>query len=140
MNNICKVAALKVQCKQRYRLLKIRKCKCLQKRLDWDYSWVLDVTNPYICINPPSGIRKKGHDHISAALPKRKSYRGELAMPSKVCYFHPGVRSSVFGLPKDAVVRQQWLQFMFDNVSDNYNRNLALCAAHFTEDSFLNLQ
>ncbi len=61
-------------------------------------------------------------------------------MPSKVCYFHPGVRSSVFGLPKDAVVRQQWLQFMFDNVSDNYNRNLALCAAHFTEDSFLNLQ
>jgi len=25
MNSICKVAALKVQCKQRYRLLKIRK-------------------------------------------------------------------------------------------------------------------
>ncbi|XP_039518795.1 uncharacterized protein LOC120473159 isoform X2 [Pimephales promelas] len=60
-------------------------------------------------------------------------------MPSKVCYFHPAVRSSVFGLPTDPVVRQQWLHFMFDYVPENYNRNLALCAAHFTKDSFQNL-
>ncbi len=60
-------------------------------------------------------------------------------MTSKRCYFHPAVRSSVFGLPTDAVVRQQWLKFMFDYVPDNYNPNLALCAAHFTEDSFQNL-
>jgi len=67
MKSICKVAALKVQCKQRYRLFKIRKYNCLQKRLDCDYSWVLDVTNPYIYINPSSGICKKGHGHISVA-------------------------------------------------------------------------
>jgi len=28
---------------------------------------------------------------------------------------------------------------MFDYVPENYNRNLALCAGHFTEDSFQNL-
>ena len=49
------------------------------------------------------------------------------------------VRSSVFRLPTDAVVRQQWLKFKFDYVPDNYNRSLALCAAHFTEDSFQDL-
>jgi len=45
----------------------------------------------------------------------------------------------VFELPTDAVLRQQWIQFMFDYVPENDNRNLALCAAHFTEDSFQNL-
>ncbi len=60
-------------------------------------------------------------------------------MPSKRCYFHPAIRSSVFGLPTDAVVREQWLQFIFNSVPDNYNPNVAVCAAHFTEDSFLNL-
>jgi len=59
-------------------------------------------------------------------------------MPSKVCYFQPAVRSSVFGFPTDSVVRQQWLKFMSDYVSENYNRNLALCCT-FTKDSFQNL-
>jgi len=57
-------------------------------------------------------------------------------MPLKVCYFHPAVRSSVFGLPTDAVVHQQWLKFMIDYVHENYNHNLALCAAHFTKGCF----
>jgi len=113
MKSICKVAALKVQCKQRYCLLKIRKYNCLQKRLDWDYSWVLDITNPYICINPSSGIWYT------------------------LCL--SAVRSSVFEIPTDAVLRQQWIQFMFDYVPENDDHNLALCAAHFTEDSFQNL-
>jgi len=29
---------------------------------------------------------------------------------------------------------------MFDHVPENYSRNLALCAVHFTEDSFQNLK
>ncbi len=62
-----------------------------------------------------------------------------IAMPSKRCYFHPAIRSSVFGLPTDAVVREQWLKFIFNSVPDNYNPNVAVCAAHFTEDSFQNL-
>jgi len=42
----------------------------------------------------------------------------------------------VFWLP---TVHQQWLKFIFDSVPENYNCNLALCAGHFTEDSFQNL-
>ncbi|XP_051761736.1 piggyBac transposable element-derived protein 4-like isoform X2 [Ctenopharyngodon idella] len=60
-------------------------------------------------------------------------------MPSKRCYFHPDCKSFVFGLPRDAGLREQWLKFMFNSVPDNYNPNLAVCAAHFTEDSFQNL-
>jgi len=45
-------------------------------------------------------------------------------MPSKVYYFHPAVRSAVFGLPMDVVVCRQWLKFMFYYVPENYNRNL----------------
>ena len=44
-----------------------------------------------------------------------------------------------FGLPMDAILPQQWIQFMFDYVPENDDRNPALCAAHFTEDSFQNL-
>ena len=52
-------------------------------------------------------------------------------MLSKVCYFHPAARSSVFGLHTDAVVRQQWLKFMFDYVPENFNRNSSLCCAFY---------
>lgn len=60
-------------------------------------------------------------------------------MSSKRCYFHPGVQSPLFGLPRDAVLRDQWLQFMFNSVPENYNPHVKLCAAHFAKDSFLNL-
>lgn len=60
-------------------------------------------------------------------------------MPSKRCYFHPECKTSVFGLPRDAGLRQQWLQFVFNSVPADYNANLAICAAYFTEDRFKNL-
>ncbi len=60
-------------------------------------------------------------------------------MLSKHCYFHPDCRASLFGFPRDAGLREQWLKFIFNSVSENDNPNTALCAAHFMEDSFLNL-
>jgi len=45
----------------------------------------------------------------------------------------------VIGFPRTYVLRQQWMQFMFDYVPENDDRNLSLCAVHFTEDSFQNL-
>ncbi|XP_067284722.1 uncharacterized protein [Pseudorasbora parva] len=60
-------------------------------------------------------------------------------MSSRRCCFHPGVKSPLFGLPTDAARRDQWLQFMFNSLPEKYDPNLKLCAAHFTEDSFLNL-
>jgi len=61
------------------------------------------------------------------------------AMPSKRCYFHPDSRSAVFSLPRDCGVRDQWLHFIFNSVPNKYQPNLALCASHFTEESFHNL-
>ncbi|XP_039530913.1 piggyBac transposable element-derived protein 4-like isoform X1 [Pimephales promelas] len=60
-------------------------------------------------------------------------------MPSKRCYFHPDSRSAVFSLPRDCGVRDQWLHFIFNSVPNKYQPNLALCASHFTEESFHNL-
>ncbi|XP_059355164.1 uncharacterized protein LOC132092789 isoform X2 [Carassius carassius] len=61
-------------------------------------------------------------------------------MPTKRCYFHPDCRSTLFSLPRDGEVRDQWLKFIFNSVPQNYYPNLALCAAHFTEESFHNLR
>ncbi|XP_016103244.1 piggyBac transposable element-derived protein 4-like isoform X2 [Sinocyclocheilus grahami] len=61
-------------------------------------------------------------------------------MPSKRCYFHPDCRSSLFGLPRDAGLREQWLTFIFKSVPEKYNPHIAICAAHFTEDRFLNVR
>ncbi|XP_077063253.1 uncharacterized protein LOC143715388 isoform X3 [Siphateles boraxobius] len=60
-------------------------------------------------------------------------------MPSKRCYFHPNCRSTLLSLPRDRGVRDQWLKFIFNSVPHNYDPNLALCAAHFMEESFHNL-
>ncbi|XP_048053344.1 E3 ubiquitin-protein ligase TRIM39-like isoform X2 [Megalobrama amblycephala] len=60
-------------------------------------------------------------------------------MPSKRCYFHPDCKSFVFGLPRDTGLREQWLKFIFNSVPDHYNPNLAVCATHFTQGSFQNV-
>ncbi|XP_067269187.1 uncharacterized protein [Pseudorasbora parva] len=61
-------------------------------------------------------------------------------MPRKRCYFHPDCRSTLFRLPRDVGVRDHWLHFIFNSVPHDYHPNLALCAAHFTEESFHNLR
>ncbi|XP_059372400.1 uncharacterized protein LOC132109940 isoform X2 [Carassius carassius] len=48
-------------------------------------------------------------------------------------------KSTLFGLPKDDTARNLWLSFIYNTVPEQYNTNIRVCAAHFTEDCFLNL-
>ncbi len=43
----------------------------------------------------------------------------------------------LFGLPKEDTTRNQWLSCIYNTVPEQYNRNIRVCAAHFTEDCFL---
>ncbi len=47
--------------------------------------------------------------------------------------------STLFGLPKEDTTRNQWLSCIYNTVPEQFNQNIRVCAAHFTEDYFLNL-
>ncbi len=47
--------------------------------------------------------------------------------------------STLFGLPKEDTTRNQWLSCIYNIVPEQFNPNIRVCAAHFTEDYFLNL-
>ncbi len=53
--------------------------------------------------------------------------------------FHSESESTLFGLPKEDSTRNQWLSYIDNTVPEQYNANIRVCAAHFTEDCFLNL-
>ncbi|XP_043119678.1 uncharacterized protein LOC122362317 [Puntigrus tetrazona] len=55
------------------------------------------------------------------------------------CVFRCERKSTLFGLPKEDKRRNLWLSFIYNAVPDEYNTNIRVCAAHFVEDSFLNL-
>lgn len=48
-------------------------------------------------------------------------------------------KSTLFGLPKEDTARNLWLRFIYSPVPEQYNTNIRVCSAHFTEDCFLNL-
>ncbi len=48
--------------------------------------------------------------------------------------------STLFGLPKEDTTRNQWLSCIYNTVPEQYKANIRVCAAHFTEDYFLNLE
>ncbi len=47
--------------------------------------------------------------------------------------------STLFGLPKEYTTRNQWLSCINNTVPEQFNPNIRVCAAHLTEDYFLNL-
>ncbi len=48
--------------------------------------------------------------------------------------------SALFGLPKEDTTRNQWLRCIYNTFPEQFNQILeCVCAAHFTEDYFLNL-
>ncbi len=47
--------------------------------------------------------------------------------------------TTLFGLPKEDTTRNQWLSCIYNTVPEQFNPNIRVCAAHFTEDCFLNL-
>ncbi len=53
--------------------------------------------------------------------------------------FHCESESTLFGLPNEYTTRNQWLSYIYNTVPEQYNANIRVCAAHFTEDCFLNL-
>ncbi len=46
--------------------------------------------------------------------------------------------STLFGLPKEDTTRNQ-LSSIYNTVPEQFNPNIGVCAAHFTEGYFLNL-
>ncbi len=51
--------------------------------------------------------------------------------------FHCESESTLFGLPKEDTTRNQWLSCIYNTVPEQFNPNIRVCAAHFTEDYFL---
>ncbi len=48
--------------------------------------------------------------------------------------------NTLFGLPKEDTIRNQWLSCISNTVPEQCNPNIRVCAAHFMEDYFLNLE
>ncbi len=47
---------------------------------------------------------------------------------------------TLFGLPKEDTTRNQWLRCIYNTVPEQFNPNIRVCAVHFMEDYFLNLE
>ncbi|XP_051732750.1 Krueppel-like factor 8 isoform X1 [Ctenopharyngodon idella] len=59
----------------------------------------------------------------------------------KRCAIH-GCRiepASLHSLPKDPIIRNEWLKFLFTDIPDRYSPTVTICSAHFSPDSFVNL-
>ncbi len=46
---------------------------------------------------------------------------------------------TLFGLPKEDTTINQWFSYIYNTGPEQYKANIRVCAAHFTEDYFLNL-
>ncbi len=53
--------------------------------------------------------------------------------------FRGGSESTLFGLPEEDTTRNQCLSCVYNSVPEQFNSNIRVCAALFTEDYFLNL-
>ncbi len=47
--------------------------------------------------------------------------------------------TTLFGLPKKDTTRNKLLTSIYNTVPEQFNSNIRVCAAHFTEDYFLNV-
>ncbi len=134
IDKIPEVAKTKVSKPKRYSLSKLRLCHSPLKRL-------IQTPPPptstslcgKICITPPKRIRKD----------RRRNYYSRCSIVATVvetlAVFHCESKTTLFGLPKEDTTRNQWLSCICNTVPEQYNPNIRVCAAHFTEDCFLNL-
>ncbi len=42
--------------------------------------------------------------------------------------------TTFFGLPKEDTTKTQWLSYIYNTVPEQFNPNIRVCAAHFTQD------
>ncbi len=54
--------------------------------------------------------------------------------------FHCESESTLFGLSKEDTTRYQWLSCIYNTGPEQFDQNIRVCAAHFTDDYFLNLE
>ncbi len=83
----------------------------------------------------PNVYAKKGGVIFSLAV--------VLLLPPAPCpgdaVFRCESKTTLCGLPKEDTTRNQWLSCIYNTVPEQFNPNIRVCAAHFTEDYFLNL-
>ncbi|XP_055061718.2 piggyBac transposable element-derived protein 4 isoform X1 [Misgurnus anguillicaudatus] len=58
---------------------------------------------------------------------------------SRSCILNCEGKFVLFSLPKEQNVRNQWIEFVFSAMPQQYNPNLFLCSRHFTDDCFSNI-
>ncbi len=87
-----------------------------------------------ICITPAKYIRKeRGCDFYSRCT----FVAVTSAMYWRRYVFRCESETTLFGLPKEDITRNQWLSCIYNTVPEQFNLNTQMCAAHFTEDCFL---
>ncbi len=80
-----------------------------------------------ICITQPKCLRKaRVHDFYS---------RSSIVDAA----FHCESESTLFGVSKEDTTRNQRLSCLYNTLPEQFNPNIRVCAAHFTEDYFPNL-
>ncbi len=86
-----------------------------------------------ICITPPKRIRNERRLNFYS--------RCSIVAAAGACcgdaVFHCESESTLFGLPKDDTTRNQRLRCIYNTFPEQFNPNIRVCAAHFTEDYFL---
>ncbi len=63
-----------------------------------------------------------------------------LLLPPAPCPGDAESETTLFGLTNEDTTRNQWLTCIYNTVPEQFNPNIILCAAHFTEDCVLNLE
>lgn len=58
-------------------------------------------------------------------------------MAQRKCVFECEGKKSLFRFPKNAELRQQWMQFVFPGQKRSYE-NVYVCYQHFADDCFTN--
>ncbi len=97
------------------------------------------------CLRHGVGIFPKHHPNVYA---KKEDVTFILAvvllLPPAPCpgdaVFRCESESTLFGLPKEDKTRNQCLSYIYNTVPEQFNPNIRVCAAHFMEDYFLNLE
>ncbi len=135
IDTIPEVAKTKVSKPKRYSLSKLRLDHALLKRLIQTRPHMSTSRCGKICKTLPKRIRNE----------RRRNYYSRCSIVAAAAQSHGDAvfrcesESTLFGLPKEDTTRNQWLSCIYNTVPEQFNQNIRVCAAHFTEDYFLNL-
>ncbi len=127
IDKIPEVAKTEVSKPKRYSLSKLRLCHALLKRLIQTHLHMSTSRCGKICITPPKHTRSES---IVLLLPPA-SCSGDAVFRCE---------TTLSGLPKEDTTRNQWLSYIYNTVPEQFNPNIGVCVAHFTDNYFLILE